>query len=61
MILIAHEMIRGVYMKSSVGRFQPMIFDALVIILSILFIVCLDVFPYQTVIDSDMMLWIMAV
>ena len=45
-----------VYMESTVGSLQPVIFDALLIILSIFFTVCLDVFSYQTVMNGDKML-----
>lgn len=60
MILIAWDMVPCVYMESSVASLQPMIFNALVI-LSIVFVVCLVVFPYQTVIYRDRMLWLMDV
>ena len=50
-----------VYTDSSVGSSQPTIPYALVIILSTFFAVRFDVFLYHTVIDSDRMLWIIAV
>lgn len=46
---------------TSVGSLHPMILDAPMIILSVYFIICFDVFLYHTVIDSEWMLWIMAV